>query len=178
MEYVAACSILGSIFLVLLVGFRPTISMKNRAVTGLGFARLIYTDEKGCKLLVSERYNLQGKPDYIFKSFVLGRYIPFEIKSTHLKAEEPHEGDLMQLVAYFLLIEEVYGKKPPYGKLVYANKTFKVRNTLKLRMALKDYLRQMNEMLNRRKEIRCTKSYIKCRNCICNETVCKCKEEK
>lgn len=177
MEYMAACSILGCSILILLTGFKPAISMKNKAVTGLGLAKLIYTDEKGCKLLVAEKYNLQGKPDYIFQTVFLRKYIPFEIKSTILKEDEPHEGDLMQLVAYFLLIEEVYGKKPPYGKLVYANKTFKVRNTLRLRTTLKGYLRQMNTMLEKGCHVHCTKSYIKCRNCICNETVCECKGE-
>ena len=84
-------------------------------------------------MLVADKWNLQGKPDMIFETWILRRLIPLEIKSGWLKDKSPHLGDLYQLVVYFLLIEAVYGKKSPYGKLVYANKTFKIRNTRKLR---------------------------------------------
>ncbi|MGL6174053.1 MAG: CRISPR-associated protein Cas4, partial [Cellulosilyticaceae bacterium] len=132
----------------------------------------IYSDEKGTKLLVAPKADLQGKPDYIFKTWFRKKYIPLEIKSSMIKEDYPHEGDLMQLVTYFLIIEEVYGKKPPYGKLVYKNKTFKIRNTLTLRMTLKKTIRQMRGMLKGNIN-RCSEpSYIKCKNCICQYTVC------
>ena len=57
---------------------------------GLPFARMIYTDENGGKMLVSEEYDLQGKPDYIFKTFLTGRYIPFEIKKVVLPKKTYH----------------------------------------------------------------------------------------
>ncbi|MDA3731453.1 hypothetical protein PBV87_08180 [Niameybacter massiliensis] len=157
--------------------FRPSISCKQKMQVGLPFARMIYTDENGGKMLVSEEYDLQGKPDYIFKTFLTGRYIPFEIKSGVAKEDLPHEGDMMQLLAYFLLVEAVYGKKPPYGKLVYSNKTFKIRNTYKHRLMVKNTLRDMHLMLEGKYKTNETKSYIKCRNCICQYTVCECEEE-
>lgn len=138
------------------------------------WGRLIYTDESGGKLLVADKYNLQGKPDFIFQTFVRRKLIPYEIKSGMCKETMPHEGDLMQLVAYFLIIEEVYGKKPPYGKLVYQNKTFKVYNTYGLRLTLKQTLREMNKMLAvGHCNMEPSPSFTKCRNCVCQKTVCK-----
>lgn len=160
----------------LLIGLRPTIRCKNKPVTGMAWGRMVYSDEKGGKLLVSTTYDIQGKPDFIFKSLLSRRYIPFEIKSGQCKANYPHEGDLMQLVAYFVIIEEVYGKKPTYGKLVYQNKTFIVRNTLSLRIQLKQTLRQMRQMLEGRRGLDPEPSYIKCRNCVCQHTVCEWEE--
>lgn len=177
MEHLVEYIILLITGLGLLFLFRPTIVKKDKQTLGVPFARPIYTDEKGTKLLIAPKIDLQGKPDYIFKTWLRGKYVPLEIKSGVVKDDEPHEGDLMQLVAYFLIIKEVYGKKPPYGKLVYKNKTFKVRNTLALRMTLQRYLRQMREMLKGQMDVEVEASYIKCRNCICQHTVCEVRGE-
>ena len=151
---------------------RPTITMQNKVVCGEKLASLEYTDESGGKLLVAESLDLQGKPDYIFKKWLTKKYIPFEIKSTKLKEDMPHEGDLMQLVAYFLIIEEVYGTRPPYGRLVYKNKSFKVRNTHALRTNLKATLNEMQGMLEGKCNQVAEPSFIKCKNCVCQQTVC------
>ena len=158
--------------------FRPSITCKNKMEVGLPFSRMVYTDEGGGKMLVAEDYDLQGKPDYIFKTIFTGHYIPFEIKSGTAKEDVPHEGDLMQLLAYFLLVEATYGKRPPYGKLVYSNKTFKVRNTYRHRLWVKNTLKEMQDLLEEGyPDTDETKNYIKCKNCICQYTVCECEEE-
>ncbi|MGL4345972.1 MAG: CRISPR-associated protein Cas4 [Cellulosilyticaceae bacterium] len=165
--------------LLLILGIRllrPSISYKNKAVSGMALGRMIYSDEVGGKLLVSDKYGLQGKPDFIFETLFTHRLVPFEIKSGQCKDTEPHEGDLMQLVAYFVIIQEVYGKKPPFGKLVYQNKTFKVRNTLGLRHSLKDTVRQMHKMLEGHSSLQASPSFAKCRNCVCQKTVCEWEE--
>lgn len=172
MEYLIEILILILALTVGILLFRPTITKKNKQTLGVPLATPIYSDEKGTKLLVAPKVDLQGKPDYIFKTWFRRKYIPLEIKSGMLKEDYPHEGDLMQLIAYFLIIEEVYGKKPPYGKLVYKNKTFKIRNTLALRMTLKRILRQMRGMLKENVNVCSEPSYIKCKNCICQYTVC------
>lgn len=156
----------------ILLSLRPTIRCKNKAITGMAMGRIIYSDENGGKLLVSETYGVQGKPDFIFKSLLSRKLIPFEIKSGQCKEPHPHEGDLMQLVAYFIIIEEVYGQRPSYGKLVYQNKTFTVRNTRALRLRLRQTLRQMHRMLEGRCSLEPDPSFIKCRNCVCHHTVC------
>lgn len=151
---------------------RPTILCYPKRHSGVKFATPIYKDEKGVKLLVAENLGLQGKPDYIFQRWITGSYIPLEIKSGHLKEDEPHEGDLFQLVTYFLLIEEVYGKRPPYGKLVYANKTFKVRNTFRLRKELERTIQRMRNLLETGHCKEAEPSFAKCRHCMCRMTVC------
>ena len=140
---------------------------------GVFGAYIIYSDQGQNKLLVSEKYDLQGKPDYIFKTRLTRKYIPVEIKSTQLKEDEeyPHEGDLMQLVAYFLIIEDVYNRRPRYGRLIYKNRMFIVKNTRKLRRQLKNYLREMRKMLETGKG-EAFPSFPKCRNCVCQGTVC------
>ena len=153
--------------------FKPTITEKPRKELGVRGASPIYADEKGAKLLVAPNYDLQGKPDFIFETWCLRRYIPLEIKSGRLKPdEEPHLGDIYQVIAYFLIIEEVYGKRPPYGKLVYANKTFTIRNTPRLRRELKKILKEMRSMLKAQHQPKVTPSFVKCKNCVCQRTVC------
>ena len=159
------------------ISFRPTIKEKHKKDIGVRGASPIYADEKGAKLLVAPEYNLQGKPDYIFETWCLKRYSPLEIKSGRLKEdEEPHPGDLYQLVAYFLIIEEIYGKRPPYGKLVYANKTFTIRNTARLRRELKEILKQMRGMLTGESMPLAEPNFMKCKNCVCQRTVCEFQE--
>lgn len=158
--------------LVLWLGFRPTIKVKERREIGVKRATAIYKDEKGTKLLVAERLALQGKPDFIFETWIRKRYIPLEIKSGKLTDDQPHLGDMYQLVAYFLIIEEVYGKRPPYGKLVYANKTFTIRNTARLRTNLHHTMKQMRLMLEERYTPAATPDFMKCKHCVCKDTVC------
>lgn len=145
---------------------------------GVPGAQMIYSDEDDNKLLVSEKYDLQGKPDYIFQTLFGGSYIPVELKSTKLKDDEnyPREGDLMQLVAYFLIIEDVYGKRPKQGRLIYKNRMFIIKNTRALRRQINKYLKEMRQMINTGKGV-AEPSFPKCRNCVCRETVCEWYEE-
>lgn len=152
--------------------YKPSIKVHHKKEIGVKRASVVYQDEKGAKLLVSETYSLQGKPDFIFETWGLKRYVPLEVKSHKLKEDEPKLGDLYQLAAYFLLIEEVYGKRPPYGKLVYANKTFTIRNTRRLRKDIKQTLKAMQNMLLEKQKPLADPSFSKCKNCICKGTVC------
>ncbi|MCL2415745.1 MAG: hypothetical protein FWD01_02925, partial [Defluviitaleaceae bacterium] len=75
-----------------------------------GFYHLVYTDQKPLereknviysKLLRSKRYNLVGKPDYIYRHSITKSWLPVEIKSGIIGDAMPHKGDLMQMTAYF-----------------------------------------------------------------------------
>lgn len=157
---------------------QPGIKMKEPKLGVFG-AEVIYCDEEQGELLISEKYDLQGKPDYIFQTLFGGSYIPVELKSTKLKEDEffPHEGDLMQLVAYFLIIEDTYGKRPKYGRLIYKNRMFIIKNTRALRRQLKGYLKEMRQMIQTGKG-EADPSFPKCRNCVCRGTVCTWNEER
>ena len=115
---------------------------------------------------------LQGRPDYVFCSRLLRRIVPVELKSGCIgEAEEPHHGDFLQLAAYFLILEDVYGKRPAYGRLVYRDYMFEIKNTARVRREVLKTVQEMRQML--RDGIAEPKpSFAHCRPCVCNGTVC------
>jgi len=133
--------------------------------------RQIYADGQGGKLLKSEKHNLRGKPDYIYKSIITGRLIPMELKSSEVD-DMPNYGDLMQLAAYFLIIEDAMGSpRPKKGYLRYKNAMFKVKNTARLRRNLLSVVEDMREMLATG-EGSANPSFVNCRYCVARGTVC------
>ena len=141
---------------------------------------LIYADQKQGKrheedfgkLLYSAKYELQGKPDYVFQSPILKKIVPVELKSGEIDEEDmPHHGDLLQLGAYFLILEDVYGQKPPFGRIVYQDYMFEIRNTAKIRNEVLATMKEMREMLQYGVG-KAKSSFATCRPCVCNGTVC------
>lgn len=168
------------IFLIYIRGNRWNMRKLPATDAMFGFV-MIYADQKGSgkkdddfgRLLYSAEHDLQGKPDYIFRKRFSKTIVPVEMKSGLIKdSEEPHQGDLLQLGAYFLIIEDVYKKRPKYGKLIYQDYMFVIKNTRSLRAMVMATAKDMREML----EIGMGKpndSFATCRYCICNGTVCK-----
>lgn len=151
---------------------------KSKGLAPFGYS-LFYTDQNTKnknpnviykKLLFSEKYNIQGKPDFIYKKFNTCYII--ELKSGAIKDEPmPHMGDLLQLVSYFLIVEDLYGYKIKKGKLIYSDYCFIVRNTRALRKYLLNTLEDMRYMLKTGEgEANCSFSH--CRYCMCRQTVC------
>ena len=96
--------VLGCLGLSLLI-----LSLRARRTRGLGFGETVTLDDV---TLFSKRYRLTGRPDRIVKH---GKFfIPEEWKSSK-KVESWH---LVQLGVYFILIEDHYGVRPPYGFVV------------------------------------------------------------
>lgn len=98
-------------------------------------ARVIYSDtgawERPVKPLFSPRYRLTGKPDYIVRDEA-GVVIPIEVKPNR-RAPQPRPADVMQLLAYGILIEDEWGTKPGYGLLNYRDEVFRVEFSPALR---------------------------------------------
>lgn len=144
MEYL----ILILFLLLLFIFFIPSRHIKEKRPKSRIFGyRVFYGDDKRYKnngLLKSEKYMLRGKPDFIFKSLFFSKYIVVELKSG--KSDEIKENDLMQLVAYFLMVEDIY-KRPKEGRLIYSNTMFVIKNTKKLRKRLIKTMDDMDEML-------------------------------
>ena len=143
----------------------------------VGF-RLIYADQKQSgrqsfgRLLTSQTYGLRGKPDFVYRRRWSKRPVPVEIKSGTIGDNPlPHVGDYLQLAAYFLLLEDVYGSRPTYGWLRYQDYMFFIRNTRKVR---KDALQTMQKMRRMLSDGRGEPNadFIHCRHCVCNGTVC------
>jgi len=147
---------------------------------GTGY-RLIYSDQKQIDkrqdsvvygtVLKCEKLDISGKPDYIYRH-KSGELMPVELKSGEIgEASEPYLGDLMQLASYFAIVEEYFGEKPPSGLIIYKDYMFRIQNTARLKRILRSILGEMRDML-RHGEANPAASFVKCKNCICNGTVC------
>jgi len=119
--------------------------------SGMPRGEVIYEDAsgRGQEQFVSKRLLMAGKPDYLMKDRN-GDLIPVEVKSSNApRAGRPYESHLMQLAAYFLLLEDVLQRPVPYGLIRYRNRTLRVANTNELRARLMDVIAQMRRLMTR-----------------------------
>jgi len=114
------------------------LSRRTHEATGLPVGEVIYSDtgaeEAVESPMISRRYGLVGRPDYLIHTKVNGQKvtIPVEVKSRK-RPPVIFENHTMQLAVYCLLVEEKFGSTPPYGLLRYADATFEVPFSDKLR---------------------------------------------
>lgn len=97
-----------------------------RTSTGLGWRPVVYQDTQRrdvTRPLFSAHYRLTGQPDYIVQHGAA--WVPVEVKPTR-RDRQPRQGDILQLAAYCLLVEESTGHAPPFGLLRYANASFEI----------------------------------------------------
>ena len=125
---------------------------------GLGPGETIALDDL---TLFSERLKLAGRPDRIVRQ---GKaLIPEEWKSS----KRVSEGHRLQLGTYFLLIEEGYGVRPPFGGVVLGDGSrVKVKNTERLRskvLGIAERIREHRATI--REEIAVRQPAAKCRAC-------------
>jgi CRISPR-associated exonuclease Cas4 len=122
-------------------------SRQARADSGLPAGEIIYSDHAAwvpqSEPLYSSHYQLVGRPDYLVLEND-GAIVPVEVKSGIAPAE-PHEGHVLQLATYCLLVEEIHQTRPEYGILQYRDKAFAVTYTLELE---EDLLHLLTEMRN------------------------------
>lgn len=137
----------GFALLLILVGLALLwLARRMRAQTGLPPGRIVATDvgpwQRLDRPLLSHRHRLIGRPDYIVADGA--DLIPVEVKSAHAPAR-PHASHVLQLAAYCLLVAETSGRRPPYGLLRYADRTFQIPYTRELEeevLALLDAIRE------------------------------------
>ncbi|HDQ71468.1 MAG TPA: Dna2/Cas4 domain-containing protein [Chloroflexi bacterium] len=120
------------------------LARRGRASSGLPQGRVIYADtgawQRLARPLFSRAYLLTGKPDYLVDDGA--DVIPVEVKSSPAPAQ-PYRSHLLQLAVYCLLVEESYGRRPPYGIVKYADRAFEVDYTRQLEQELLDTLDDM-----------------------------------
>ncbi|MCZ7546238.1 MAG: PD-(D/E)XK nuclease family protein [Anaerolineae bacterium] len=123
----------GMVLAVLLLGaFLLMLARAGRRASGLPEGQVVYRDTgvgKQEQPLFSRRHRLSGRPDYLLHRE--GRLIPVEVKSGR-GPEKPYKSHILQLAAYCLLVEDVYGRRPPYGIIRYADCVFEVDYTKQL----------------------------------------------
>ena len=106
--------------------------------TGLPAGEVVYSDtgaeQAVFEPLVSPRYGLVGKPDYLveIKGTRGPLRVPMEVKSRKRPAT-PAAGHILQLGAYCLIVEDLYGQRPTHGYLRYADATLEIPFTDALR---------------------------------------------
>jgi CRISPR-associated exonuclease Cas4 len=145
----------------LLIGW----GLRMRAQTGLPWAP-VRSSDAGWRAperpLVARKIGLTGKPDYLIEQ--RGRLVPVEVKPGR-RAPRPYESDLMQLAAYCLLVEETTGAAPPYGLLRYAEATFRLDYTERVRAELLALIDEMQAALADQECDRSHDDRHRCRGC-------------
>lgn len=134
----------GMILAALLLGlFMWLLARMGRRASGLPAGQVIYDDSGAGRQeqpLFSKRHRLLGRPDYLIHKGA--SLIPIEVKSGRAPAR-PYKSHILQLAAYCLLVEEQYGKRPPYGVIRYSDSMFEVDYTRQLESELINVMAQM-----------------------------------
>lgn len=139
------------LLLVTMGGLMLARSRRLREQSGLPQGEVVYEDVSGLaqQPLFSNKLGLAGKPDYLLRD-PQRHLIPVEVKSGYAPRDgHPHESHLLQLAAYFFLIEDVLQGTAPYGLIRYRNRTIQIANTRELREQLMDVIAQMRTLLAR-----------------------------
>ncbi|HEX2171280.1 MAG TPA: PD-(D/E)XK nuclease family protein, partial [Dehalococcoidia bacterium] len=93
-------------------------------------------DERG-ETLYATTLPLTGRPDVLMRR---GKaIIPVEIKTGRTPAE-PHLSQVVQLLAYRLLVDEHYGVRPTHGILCYPERHFRVPYTTQQEKTLREII--------------------------------------
>lgn len=139
------------LLLVTMGGLLLARSRRLREKSGLPQGDVVYEDVSGLaqQPLFSNKLGLAGKPDYLLRD-PQRHLIPVEVKSGYAPRDgHPYESHLLQLAAYFFLIEDALHSAAPYGLIRYRNRTLRVANSAELRTQLMDVIAQMRTLLVR-----------------------------
>ncbi len=153
------------VLIILAIYLLVNANRKQRDV-GLPAGRVIYTDTRGWgrveKPLYDPQTGLTGRPDYIVQQD--DRWIPVEVKSTW-SPPVPYDSHLFQLAAYCLLVERVYGVRPPYGILRYRNRTLQIEYTPQLEADLREMMEEMRAQERKGEPQRSHQDSARCARC-------------
>lgn len=124
--------------------------------------------DKQEKPLISRRFGLIGRPDYLVETDE--GVIPIEVKSTKCPAGgRAYDSHIMQLAAYCLLVEEISGSHVPYGIIRYADCEVSLDYTSELRDELIDLLEEIREARRAEDVHRSHNEAPRCRACSMRE---------
>jgi CRISPR-associated exonuclease Cas4 len=134
---------------------------------------VVYADSGADEVLVSSLHGLAGKPDYVRKEG--DEFIPVERKSRLLSASGPYEGEVLQLAAYCLLVEERFGQPVIRGELAYPNGSREVAFDDQLRRRLLHALGALRAAEESVDLDRSHNSRVRCRGCgfrqVCDDSL-------
>ena len=131
--------IVGLVAAAIVLGVISAMLLRRSGLRG----RVVASDSvvsRPSRVLRSARHGIAGKPDYLVEEN--GRIAPVELKPSR-ESDSPWLRDVVQLAAYCLLLEETEPRFAGYGYLRYANRTFRIDFTERVRREL---LRTMADM--------------------------------
>lgn len=142
------------------------LAWRQRKSSGIPSGRVIYTDTQAWESVKDPLYDaelgLTGKPDYLVQNH--DQFIPVEVKKSRI-GDAPYDSHIFQLAAYCWLVYKTYGKRPAYGILHYANRTFAIDYTDQLEAALRSLLEEIHNQAQKREIPRSHTSPQRCRSC-------------
>jgi CRISPR-associated exonuclease Cas4 len=135
----------------------------ERRELGLTRGKIVAPDDsrQPAPTLFSARLGLVGRPDHLLRTGA--DLIPVEQKPSARRAQPSH---VMQLATQCILVEEVFGRRPPYGILVLERGVqIRVPFTLELERRVLATASEMRELLCSGDEPERISSAAKCRAC-------------
>lgn len=160
-----------ALLLIIMAIFSWFWSKRKRTESGLPPGDILYSGHGTWvpqrDSLYSADYGLVGRPDYLVTNRQ-GGIVPVEVKSAGAP-ENPHDGHVMQLAAYCLLVDEVYSIRPEYGILQYQDRAFAVEYSDELEEDLLDVLVNMREDLFVGELNRSHEDWSRCSHCSMRE---------
>ena len=135
--------------LLLLAAWLLARAQSLKRAGGLPPGKIVYEDvsQRAREPLRAARYGLRGKPDYLLQTED-DELIPVEVKASDAPPTgKPYDSHVLQLAAYFLLVEETFDEPAPYGLIRYRNRSLRVLNAPPLRARLLNTLRRMRAQL-------------------------------
>ncbi len=179
------------LFVLLLIAvWAQSAARKTRKTSGLPRGNLLYSDtgfpvgrtgkivtERGERLekaLISRRYNLTGRPDYLVKT--AEGVVPVEVKSAKCPPEgRAYDSHIMQLAAYCLLTEDVLNERVAHGIIRYRDCEVEIEYTPELREDLIALLEEMTEARDAEEVHRSHEDERRCARCsmreVCDEAL-------
>ena len=147
------------------------------ARSGIPEGRLVFQDADRRRALhrplVSFRYGLTGKPDYLVET--AEGLVPVELKSRDSLRAGPHASEIAQLTAYCVLVEDATGVTPPYAIIQYANRLWRIAYTRKAREEVLQVIEEVNSARQSQSVHRSHTQPARCRACgfreICDERI-------
>jgi CRISPR-associated exonuclease Cas4 len=99
--------------------------LRRRAGTLPG--QVVYSDTNRRAVtepITSHRLRLTGKPDYVYS--LVDQAFPSEVKRHRIGRNGPRDWDVIQLLTYCMLIEDVWGVTVTHGLLEYSDRRFTI----------------------------------------------------
>lgn len=106
------------------ISFSPPRQGGNSPVPS---GEIVFQDTERIEMLeplVSHMPQQTGKPDYLIRT--KAGLVPIEVKSLSCGERGPYEGEVAQVAAYCLLVEDVMGEPVPYRILQFADRKVRV----------------------------------------------------